>query len=62
MSTPKQSTDETAAEMKERLEEFDKDIAHLRDEADELEHKDEGPRFYESGDTPQDDDQNASPA
>jgi len=47
--------------MKERLEEFDKDIAHLRDEG-ELEHKDEGPRFYESGDTPQDDDQNASPA
>ena len=48
--------------MKERLEEFDKDIAHLRDEADELEHKNEGHRFYESGDTPQDDDQNASPA
>ena len=62
MSTPKQSTDETAAEMKERLEEFDKDIAHLRDEADELEHKNEGPRFYESGDAPSGDDQTASPA
>ena len=48
--------------MKKRLEDFEADIAHLRDEADELEHKDDGPRFYESGEKPEEDDQTASPA
>ena len=62
MSTPKHETDKQVEEMKERLEEFDADIQHLRQEKDELEHKDGGPRYYESGDHPEQDDQNASPA
>jgi len=48
--------------MEKRLEELDADIAEARHEADELEHKDDGPRFYESGEKPEEDDQTASPA
>lgn len=62
MSTPKRTTDETAAEMKERLKELDDDIAAVKYEVDDLEHKHDGPRFYDSGEDPQDDDQTASPA
>lgn len=62
MSTPKHTTDENAAEMEKRLEELDADIADAREEADDLEHKDDGPRFYESGEKPEEDDQTASPA
>ena len=48
--------------MKERLEQLDADIKQVRLEEEELEHKHEGHRFYESGEDPSQDDQNASPA
>ena len=64
MSTPapRQDTDQAVEQMEERLDGLDKDIQHAREEQAELEHKDEGPRFVDSGDDPQDDDQTASPA
>ena len=47
--------------MKERLDEFEGHIQEVRKELEELEHTEDRPRFYESGDTPSEDDQTIVP-
>jgi hypothetical protein len=47
--------------MEERLDELDADIRHAREEQQELDHTDDEPRYADSGDTPEDDDQTIAP-
>jgi hypothetical protein len=62
VSTPeRQPSQEQAKRMEERLDELEGDIRQARQHEQELSHTDDEPRFVESGDTPQDDDQTIVP-
>ena len=62
VSTPeRRASNQQAERMKERLDEFEDDIRKVREELQELEHTDHQARFYDSGDTPNEDDQTIVP-